>query len=75
MNSSVIYSSHHRLPHTFIHSRNTNPHPRGTLVAGLLKNIDTKKNEVRQELYVDRGIGTILDTYSSEEQENLADYW
>ena len=51
---------------------NSNDHPRGKLVKQLLETISRKEHLRKKTSYVDRGIGTMLDTYTAEELEQMA---
>jgi hypothetical protein len=51
---------------------NCNDHLRGKLVKQLLETISQKEHLRRKKSYVDHGIGTMLDTYTAEELEQMA---
>ncbi|OWY95705.1 hypothetical protein PHMEG_00034222, partial [Phytophthora megakarya] len=47
---------------------NSNAHPRTTAVKQLIKNVQAQNTETKKKNYEDRGIGSLLDGYSSAEQ-------
>ena len=47
---------------------NSNPHPRTVDVQALLKNTHYEQEQVRRANYDDRGLGTVLDGYTTSEQ-------
>ncbi|EGZ05285.1 hypothetical protein PHYSODRAFT_348623 [Phytophthora sojae] len=47
---------------------NSNAHPRSAQVKQLIKNVQAQTTETRNKNYQDRGVGSLLDGYHSEEQ-------
>lgn len=52
------------------------PHPRGKLVEALVCSLEYEQQKHRRENYIDRGIGTVADGYSTTaEMEKLVDFY
>jgi hypothetical protein len=51
---------------------NSNVHPRGKLVKQLLETISRHEHLCRKKSYTDRGIGTMLDTYTAADLEQMS---
>ncbi|KDO19099.1 hypothetical protein SPRG_15578 [Saprolegnia parasitica CBS 223.65] len=56
---------------------NTNPHPRNNLVKTLLKQVSLAEDERKRANYEDRGAGTLIDGYTTQEQlsQIAKHYW
>jgi hypothetical protein len=54
---------------------NSNEHPHGKIVKQLLETLSRNEHLRRKTSCIDRGIGTMLDTYSPEELELMSSYF
>ena len=55
---------------------NSNPHPRNATITALLNSLRREKHEKSKADYVDRGVGTMLDGYSSvSELQQICDFY
>uniref|UniRef100_K3WWF8 Uncharacterized protein n=1 Tax=Globisporangium ultimum (strain ATCC 200006 / CBS 805.95 / DAOM BR144) TaxID=431595 RepID=K3WWF8_GLOUD len=54
---------------------NDRPHPCGKILKEFLRNRKRETNQLKRDAFIDRGIGTVLDTCDADEMRKLSCYF